>query len=286
MTRPLYPQGKSPCYPLDTRQGGPQSRSGCVGEERNSQRFPELEPSIVQPVAQRYSTEISRPLAVSSTTVYEDVSKSFRTGRVEWELQTVQLSVTRWSCIAILWVSLVSFAAITGCVASRRVFIFVSVYFVIDSVLKLLDTASCNVSEYFVKIWVPYSSRKGGQNVHGELTIYMISIVLPSLSTWLPVQCNKNVNCLLPNTYVTCQSRFSHFIPLDEQGSRVRVPARAGNFYLHHRVQTGSVAQTSFYLTGTRGSFPGRKAAGHLVPRSTMGGAVPTLPNTSAWRGA
>jgi hypothetical protein len=35
----------------------------------------------------------------------------------------------------------VSFAAITLCVASQRVFIFV-VYFVIDSVRKLLDTAS------------------------------------------------------------------------------------------------------------------------------------------------
>jgi hypothetical protein len=36
----------------------------------------------------------------------------------------------------------VSFAAITLCVASQRVFIFVVVYFVIDSVRKLLDTSS------------------------------------------------------------------------------------------------------------------------------------------------
>jgi uncharacterized protein YoxC len=34
----------------------------------------------------------------------------------------------------------VSFAAITLCVAIRRVFIVVSVYFVINSVRKLLDT--------------------------------------------------------------------------------------------------------------------------------------------------
>jgi len=34
----------------------------------------------------------------------------------------------------------VSFAAITLCVASQRVFIVVSIYFVIDSVRKLLDT--------------------------------------------------------------------------------------------------------------------------------------------------
>jgi hypothetical protein len=37
----------------------------------------------------------------------------------------VQLSATRWSYIAILWVSLVSFAAITLCVASQRVYITV-----------------------------------------------------------------------------------------------------------------------------------------------------------------
>jgi hypothetical protein len=35
--RPLYPQGKSPRYPLDKRLGGPQSRSGHSGEENNSQ---------------------------------------------------------------------------------------------------------------------------------------------------------------------------------------------------------------------------------------------------------
>jgi hypothetical protein len=35
-----------------------------------------------------------------------------------------------------------SFATITLCVASQRVFIVVSVYFVIDSVRKLLDTPS------------------------------------------------------------------------------------------------------------------------------------------------
>jgi hypothetical protein len=49
----------------------------------------------------------------------------------------VELSATRYSCIDILWVSVVSFATITLCVASQRVFIVV--YFVIDSVRKLLD---------------------------------------------------------------------------------------------------------------------------------------------------
>jgi hypothetical protein len=54
----------------------------------------------------------------------------------------VQLSATRCSYIAILWVNLVSCAAITFCVASQRMFIVVSVYFVIKSVQKLLDTPS------------------------------------------------------------------------------------------------------------------------------------------------
>jgi hypothetical protein len=74
--------------------------------------------------------------------IYQGVSKSFRTGHLERELQMVQLPATRFSCIAILWVSLVSFDVITLFVASQRVIPNVSVYFVIDSVRKLLDTTS------------------------------------------------------------------------------------------------------------------------------------------------
>jgi hypothetical protein len=44
------------------RQGGPQSRSGRGGEEKNSQPPPGLEPPIIQPVAQRYTAELSRLL--------------------------------------------------------------------------------------------------------------------------------------------------------------------------------------------------------------------------------
>jgi hypothetical protein len=72
---------------------------------------------------------------------YEDVSKSFRTGRLGRKLQMVQLSAIRCSCIVNLWVSLVNFAAITLCVASQRVFIVV-VCFVINSVRKILDIPS------------------------------------------------------------------------------------------------------------------------------------------------
>jgi hypothetical protein len=59
----------------------------------------------------------------SRSPTYAAVSKSFRTDRLERKLQMVQLSATGCSCIAILWVSLVSFAATTFCVASQRVFV-------------------------------------------------------------------------------------------------------------------------------------------------------------------
>jgi len=42
--QPLYPERKSPCYPLDRRLSGLQSRSGRGGEEKNSQPLPGLEP--------------------------------------------------------------------------------------------------------------------------------------------------------------------------------------------------------------------------------------------------
>jgi hypothetical protein len=47
-----------------------------------------------------------------------------------------------------------------------------------------------------------------------------------------------------------------------DQGSRVRFPAGAGSFSLHHRVQNGSGAHPASYPMGTRGSFSGGKAAG------------------------
>jgi hypothetical protein len=49
---------------------------------------------------------------------------------------------------------------------------------------------------------------------------------------------------------------------LDDWGSRVRFPAGAGNFSLHHSVQNGSGAHSVSYPMGTRGSFLGGKAAG------------------------
>jgi hypothetical protein len=39
----LYYQGKIRWYPLDRRLGGPQNRSGCVGEEKHFQPPPGIE---------------------------------------------------------------------------------------------------------------------------------------------------------------------------------------------------------------------------------------------------
>jgi hypothetical protein len=88
--------------------------------------------------------------------MYEGVSKSFRTGRLEREQQMVQLSATRCSFIAILWVSLVSFAAITLCVASHLVFIIV-----IDSVRKLrvfvcVAKAFPEFNLFFISSWMQF----------------------------------------------------------------------------------------------------------------------------------
>jgi hypothetical protein len=47
-------------YPLDRRMGGPQSWSGQSAEEKNCHPLLRLELSILQPVAQRYTTELSR----------------------------------------------------------------------------------------------------------------------------------------------------------------------------------------------------------------------------------
>jgi hypothetical protein len=49
---------------------------------------------------------------------------------------------------------------------------------------------------------------------------------------------------------------------LEVWGSRVRFPAVAGNSSLHRRVQNGSEAHPVSYSMGSRGSYPGGKAAG------------------------
>jgi hypothetical protein len=44
---------------------------------------------------------------------------------------------------------------------------------------------------------------------------------------------------------------------LDDRGSRIRFPAGAGNFSLHHRVQNGCGTHPVSYPMGTRALFLG-----------------------------
>jgi hypothetical protein len=51
----VLPLGKSVLYPLDRRLGGPQSRSRRRGEDSRPYRDSNFDPSVVQPVASRYT---------------------------------------------------------------------------------------------------------------------------------------------------------------------------------------------------------------------------------------
>jgi hypothetical protein len=84
--------------------------------------FMELVNNILRDSLLPYTFQFIHIHPVIWRSIYKGVSKSFRTGRLERELQTVQL--------AILWVSLVSFVAVTLCIASQCVFVVVSVHFV------------------------------------------------------------------------------------------------------------------------------------------------------------
>jgi hypothetical protein len=55
---------------------------------------------------------------------------------------------------------------------------------------------------------------------------------------------------------------------LDNRGSRVRFPAGAGTFSLHHRVQKGSGAHSASYPVGITNSFPGVKRPGREADHS------------------
>jgi hypothetical protein len=92
-----------------------------IGEKTNVSSLNNLTRLIAREnfiILSRRESNKSQCLISFASTEYECVPKSFRARRVERELQMVQLSATRCSCIAILRVSLVSFATITLCVAS------------------------------------------------------------------------------------------------------------------------------------------------------------------------
>jgi hypothetical protein len=57
---------------MDRRLGGPHSRSGRGGEEKNSQPLPGLEPTIIQLIVQRYSTKLQGQIYIYLHVYYEE----------------------------------------------------------------------------------------------------------------------------------------------------------------------------------------------------------------------
>jgi hypothetical protein len=69
-----------------------------------------------------------------------------------------------------------------------------------------------------------------------------------------------NIDCIYKSRDSSVGTELGY--GLDDRSSRVLFPAGTGNFSLHHRVHTESGAHPASYPVGTRGSFPGGKAAG------------------------
>jgi hypothetical protein len=91
-----------------------------------------------------------------------------------------KLSATRCSCMTILWVSLVSFAAITLCVASR---VFIVVYFVIDSVRNTPSCVCVCVCIYIYSVCVYIHTHtysiNGYKKCYQPTTNFIISLQIP-----------------------------------------------------------------------------------------------------------
>jgi hypothetical protein len=79
------PPGKGHRYSLDRKLGGAHIRSERGGAEKNSHPLPGLEPSVIQPAARRYTTEVSLFLLPFSTTL---IIKSPLLGRQTFVCET------------------------------------------------------------------------------------------------------------------------------------------------------------------------------------------------------
>jgi hypothetical protein len=103
---------------------------------------------------------------------------------------------------------------------------------------------------------------------------YALNMCIPMVENIFSCFCRQNMKLLAIYAWVsivdveTRGSRDSSvgiairlLYRLDDRGSRVRFPAAARNFSLHHRVQNGSGVHLASYPMGTRSSFPGVKAS-------------------------
>jgi hypothetical protein len=70
--------------PLNRRLGGPQSRPGRGGEEKNFQLLPESNSPITQPVAQRCTAELSRTLKAFQDEPWHSWDSNWRTPEYEF----------------------------------------------------------------------------------------------------------------------------------------------------------------------------------------------------------
>jgi hypothetical protein len=88
-------------------------------------------------------------------------------------------------------------------------------------------------------------------------------ITLPETKSQ-PAACSPSAEGYIPDHSSNSNLNFCQCdsYGLDDRGSRVRFSAGAGNFSPHYRVQNSSEAHLASYPMGTRGAFPGGKAAG------------------------
>jgi hypothetical protein len=210
--------------------------------------------------------------------MYEGVSRIFRTGRPERELQMVQFSATRRSCVAISWVILVSFGAITLFVASQRLFVVVA-YFVIDSVRKLLDTPSytCKACQSNVNTFSAINNLNTPFFSWGSPDRCLLGIT-PSLT--LPTAVALQWTLLDVYVYVRSISSSSNSFWTVE----ARFLAGAGIFFIRHCVHTGSGAHPSScqMRTGALSAWverPGRESDHHhIMPMLKIPGPIAIAP--------
>jgi hypothetical protein len=248
--------------------------------------------------SQIVNTECDLLFITKSTSLYvRGCIQKFRTGRLERELQMVQLSATTYSCIAI-FVSQSSEFCRHNPLCCFLTSVYCSCLFRYDSVRKRLDTTSYetalrrnifvwNIQTLFLPLlvnknercWISVTYIKHIQDIFlkSGYQFWRTNPFGGLLGCWCHLQ--DQIISSITAHYFICRyfvfvvllsKRKSHDSSvgialgygLDDRGSRIRFSAWAGHFSLHYRVQNGSGAHRASYPMGTRVSFPGGKAAG------------------------